>query len=52
MASEELIMLTPEGKIELEKELDHLKTVKRRQILDRIQDLSSAGDASDDTDYE
>jgi transcription elongation factor GreA len=52
MASDELIMLTPQGKIELEKEAENLKTVKRRQILERIHDLSSAGDASDDTDYE
>jgi transcription elongation factor GreA len=52
MASDELIMLTPHGKVELEKEAENLKSVKRRQILERIHDLSSAGDASDDTDYE
>jgi transcription elongation factor GreA len=52
MASDELIMLTPQGKIELENEAENLKNVKRRQILERIHDLSSAGDASDDTDYE
>ncbi len=52
MASEKLIMLTPQGKVELEQEVEHLRDVKRKQILARIQDLSSAGDASDDTDYE
>lgn len=52
MATNNTIMLTPQGKVELEKEVETLKTVKRKQILDRIQDLSSAGDASDDTDYE
>lgn len=52
MASEELILLTPEGKLELEAELKTLRDVKRKQILQRINDLSSAGDASDDTDYD
>ena len=52
MASEELIMLTPQGKVELQQEVEHLREVKRKQILSRIHDLSSAGDASDDTDYE
>jgi transcription elongation factor GreA len=52
MASEELIMLTPQGKVELENEVEHLRNVKRKQILSRINDLSSAGDVSDDTDYE
>ena len=52
MASEELIMLTPQGKEELLKEVETLKRVKRPQILERIHDQSSAGDASDDTDYE
>lgn len=52
MASEELIMLTPQGKLELEREVQTLRDVKRRQILERIHDLSSGGDVSDDTDYE
>jgi transcription elongation factor GreA len=52
MASDELILLTPEGKLELENELKTLRDVKRKQILDRINDLSSSGDASDDTDYD
>jgi transcription elongation factor GreA len=52
MASDELILLTPEGKLELEREVEHLRDVKRRQILERIHDLSSGGDVSDDTDYE
>ncbi len=52
MASDELILLTPEGKLELESELKTLRDVKRKQILERINDLSSAGDASDDSDYD
>lgn len=52
MASDELILLTPQGKLELENELTTLRDVKRKQILERINDLSSAGDASDDSDYD
>ncbi len=52
MASEELIMLTPEGKRELLHEVEVLRTTKRPQIIARIQDLSSGGDVSDDTDYD
>ena len=52
MASEKLIMLTPEGKSELLNEAGVLRTIKRPQILERIHDLSSAGDVSDETDYD
>lgn len=52
MASENLIMLTPQGKLELLKEVESLQTIKRPQILERIHDLSSAGDVSDETDYD
>lgn len=52
MASEELIMLTPQGKIELLNEVEILRNTKRPQILERIHDLSSAGDVSDETDYD
>lgn len=52
MASEELIMLTPQGKVELLEEIDLLRGSKRPQILERINDHSSAGDTSDETDYE
>lgn len=52
MSSEELIMLTPQGKIELLNEVELLRATKRPQILERIHDLSSAGDVSDETDYD
>jgi transcription elongation factor GreA len=52
MAIDERILLTPEGKVELEHERDSLRNVKRPQILARIQELSSEGDVSDNSEYE
>ena len=52
MAVEQRIQLTPEGKHDLEHERDVLRSVKRVQLLDRIQELSSDGDVSDNSEYE
>jgi transcription elongation factor GreA len=52
MATEERMLLTPEGKVDLEKELVLLRDVKRPQLLQRIQELSSDGDVSDNSEYE
>ena len=43
---------TPEGKAELVQERDQLRAVKREQLLERIQELSSDGDVSDNSEYE
>jgi transcription elongation factor GreA len=52
MATEPQVLLTPEGKLELEHERDHLRTVKRVQLLQQIQELSADGDVSDNSEYE
>jgi transcription elongation factor GreA len=52
MATEERILLTPQGKIDLERERDLLREVKRPQLLHRIQELSADGDVSDNSEYE
>jgi transcription elongation factor GreA len=52
MATEERILLTPEGKATLEQERDLLREVKRPQLLQRIQELSADGDVSDNSEYE
>jgi transcription elongation factor GreA len=52
MATEERIMLTPEGKLDLEQEHALLRDTKRPQVLQRIQELSSDGDVSDNSEYE
>jgi transcription elongation factor GreA len=52
MAVEQRIQLTPQGKAELEVERDQLRNVKRTDLLERIQELSSDGDVSDNSEYE
>jgi transcription elongation factor GreA len=52
MATDERILLTPQGKEELIHEHDHLRQVKRAQLLSRIQELSAEGDVSDNSEYE
>jgi transcription elongation factor GreA len=52
MAVEQRIQLTPQGKLELEQERDQLRNVKRADLLQRIQELSSDGDVSDNSEYE
>lgn len=52
MAIQGRIQLTPDGKRELERERDLLREVKRPEQLARIQELSSEGDVSDNSEYE
>jgi transcription elongation factor GreA len=52
MSANQPILLTPEGKLELERELETLKTVRLADLRRRIQDLNEAGDVSDDSDFE
>lgn len=52
MATDERILLTPKGKEDLIHEHDNLRQVKRVQLLERIQELSSEGDVSDNSEYE
>ena len=52
MAIDERILLTPQGKEELKHEHDNLRQVKRPLLLERIQELSSEGDVSDNSEYE
>lgn len=52
MGNERTVRLTPEGKVKLELELDHLRTVKLPEISARIQDATEHGDVSDNSEYE
>ena len=52
MAIQNRIQLTPDGKVELQRERDQLREVKRPALLARIQELSSEGDVSDNSEYE
>lgn len=43
--------LTPEGKRQLEEELEYLRTVKRREIAERLRFAIQQGDLSENADY-
>ena len=48
---EDQTYLTQEKLEELERELDHLKNIKRREIAQRIQDAKELGDLSENAEY-
>ncbi len=52
MENSEELLLTKDGLEKLENELRHLKTVKRKEIADRIKEAISYGDISDNAEYE
>jgi len=49
---DEKIMLTKEGYEILEKELKHLKTVKRKEVAEKINQALAFGDLSENAEYE
>ncbi|MEC0228814.1 MULTISPECIES: transcription elongation factor GreA [Paenibacillus] len=51
MAEKEVI-LTPQGLRKLEDELEHLKSVKRREVAERIKVAIGYGDISENSEYE
>ncbi|MGI6097828.1 MAG: transcription elongation factor GreA [Dethiobacteria bacterium] len=51
MAEKEII-LTKDGLAKLEKELNYLKTVRRREIAERIKTAIGFGDITDNSEYE
>ncbi len=44
--------MTKEGKLKLEQELEHLKTVKRKEVVERIKIARSFGDLSENSEYD
>jgi transcription elongation factor GreA len=46
------IVLTPEGLVKLEQELDELRSVHRREVNDRIRQAKEYGDLSENAEYE
>lgn len=44
--------MTKEGKEKLEKELEHFKTVKRKEVVERIKIARSFGDLSENSEYD
>ncbi len=50
--SEKEVILTPEGFEKLEKELEYLKSVKRREVAERIKLAIGYGDLSENSEYD
>lgn len=50
--NEKEIILTPEGLKKLEEELEHLKSVKRREVAERIKIAIGYGDISENSEYD
>ena len=46
------VLLTPEGLKKLEKELETLKTVKRKEVAQRIKQALEFGDISENSEYD
>ncbi|MFJ7637303.1 transcription elongation factor GreA [Peribacillus sp. NPDC097264] len=52
MAIEKVYPMTNEGKAKLEQELEHLKSVKRKEVVERIKIARSFGDLSENSEYD
>lgn len=52
MVQEKQYPMTKEGKEKLEQELEHLKTVKRKEVVERIKIARSFGDLSENSEYD
>lgn len=52
MASEKQYPMTEAGKQKLEEELEFLKTVKRKEVVERIKVARSYGDLSENSEYD
>lgn len=52
MENNEELLLTKDGLEKLENELNHLRTVKRKDIAARIKEAISYGDITDNSEYE
>jgi len=46
------VLLTPEGLDKLKEEIEHLSTVKRREVAERIKEAREFGDISENSEYD
>jgi transcription elongation factor GreA len=52
LAAEKVFPMTQAGKEKLEQELEYLKTVKRKEVVERIKIARSFGDLSENSEYD
>jgi transcription elongation factor GreA len=52
MANEKTFPMTKAGKEKLEQELEHLKSVKRKEVVERIKIARGFGDLSENSEYD
>ena len=52
MATEKQYFVTEEGLAALEKELEYLKTVRRKEVAEKIKVALSFGDLSENSEYD
>ncbi|MCT4567570.1 transcription elongation factor GreA, partial [Bacillus thuringiensis] len=52
MSTEKTYPMTQEGKQKLENELEQLKTVRRKEVVERIKIARSFGDLSENSEYD
>ncbi|MGG3695494.1 transcription elongation factor GreA [Heyndrickxia faecalis] len=52
MAQEKVYPMTQDGKEKLEQELEYLKTVKRKEVVERIKIARSFGELSENSEYD
>lgn len=52
LMAEKHVFLTKEGLVKIEDELDELKSVRRKEIADRIKQALSFGDISENSEYD
>ena len=52
LAIEKVFPMTQAGKEKLEQELEQLKTVKRKEVVERIKIARSFGDLSENSEYD
>lgn len=46
------VLVTPEGLVNLKEKIEHLSTVKRREIAERIKEAREFGDISENAEYD